>query len=102
MLHLTSNAGANRRPLKPVTVRFAAGEIQFVKQSGCVLIDLTSHHFDLEGYPQSDHALHGHHLERRSPLGRGTRHVAGQDARVAGRRRRMTLGNKVGRSMSQC
>lgn len=100
MLHLTSNAGADRRPLNPVTVRFAAGEIQFVEQSGCVLIDLTSHRFDLEGYPQRSR-VHDHHLERRSPLGRGTRHVAGQDAQVAGRRRRMTLGNKVGRSMSQ-
>jgi hypothetical protein len=56
MLDLTSNAGANRRPLNPVTVRFAAGDIRFVKPSGCVLIDLSSHHFDLEGYPQSDHA----------------------------------------------
>jgi hypothetical protein len=56
MLHLTSNAGANRRPLNPVTVRFAVGEIQFVNPSGCVLIALTSHHFDLEGYPRSDHA----------------------------------------------
>jgi hypothetical protein len=101
MLHLTSNAGTNRCPLNPVTVRFAAGEIQFVKQSGCVLIGLTSRLFDLEGYPQRSR-VHDHHLERRSPLGRGTRHVAGQDARVAGRRRRMTLGNKAGRSMSQC
>jgi hypothetical protein len=101
MLHLTSNAGANLCPLNPVTVRFAAGEIQFVKQSDCVLIGLTRRPFDLEGYPQRSR-LHGHHLERRSPPGRGTRPVAGQDARVAGRRRRMTLGNKVGRSMSQC
>jgi hypothetical protein len=101
MLHLISNAGANRHPLRPVTVRFVAGEIQFVKQSGCVLIGLTSRLFDLEGYPQRSR-VHDHHLERRSPLGRGTRHVAGQDARVAGRRRRMTVGNKVARSMSQC
>ena len=63
MLHLTSNAGTNRHPLRPVTVRFAAGEIQFVKQSGCVLIGLTSRLFDLEGYPQSDHAC------ARPPLG---------------------------------
>jgi hypothetical protein len=56
MLHLTSSAAADRRPSNLVTVSFAAGEIQFVEQSGGVLIDLPSHRFDLEGYPQSDHA----------------------------------------------
>jgi len=56
MPHLASNASTNRRPLNPVAVSRTAGEVQFVKQSGGVLIDLTSHRFALAGYPQGDHA----------------------------------------------
>ena len=56
MLHLSRNAATDRRTFNHGTVSIAAGEIQFVEQSGGELIDLTRHRFDLEDYPQSDHA----------------------------------------------
>jgi hypothetical protein len=55
MLHLTSNVSADRRPPGAVIVSSAAGGIQFEKQRRGVLVDLTSHHFDLEVFPPSVH-----------------------------------------------
>jgi hypothetical protein len=60
MLHLTSNVSADRRPPGAVIVSSAAGGIQFEKLPRGVLIDLTSHRFDLEVFPPSEHALNCH------------------------------------------
>ena len=68
MLHLTSNVSADRRPPGAVIVSSAAGGIQFEKQRRGVLIDLTSHRFDLEVFPPSEHTCttvtrsEAHHL----------------------------------------
>ena len=65
MLQLTSNAPADRRPPKAVIVSFATG---VKEQPGGVLIDLTSHRFDLEVFPPSEHTCitvtrsEAHHL----------------------------------------
>ena len=68
MLHLISNVSADRRPPGAVIVSSAAGGIQFEKQRRGVLIDLTSHRFDLEVFPPSEHTCttvtrsEAHHL----------------------------------------
>jgi hypothetical protein len=90
MLHLTSNVSADRWPPGAVIVSSATG---VKEQPGGVLIDLTSHRFDLEVFPPSEHTCTAVTRSEAQPLDCGTRHSAGRLVRVAESCRRIAAGN---------